>query len=210
VPQLYYITDRQICPIPLLDNIKRAIEAGVDFIQIREKDLSARELLSLARSAREMKRGHETRILVNDRLDVALAADLDGIHVSQNSIPAHQIHDKLTKPDFLIGVSTHSLEEVKAAQSQRANFATFGPVFFTPSKAAYGEPVGLGALNKVCEFVRIPIFALGGVDKNNYLECLLNGASGVAAIRLFQDQDISIPKIVDEIKRLKIGMNERG
>ena len=208
MPQLYYITDRQICPIPLLDNIKRVIEAGVDVIQIREKDLSARELLSLARSAREMKRGHETRILVNDRLDVALAADLDGIHLSQNSIPAHQIHDNLVRPDFLIGVSTHSFEEVEAAQNQRATFATFGPVFFTPSKAAYGEPVGIGALKKVCQFVRIPIFALGGVDQSNYLECLFNGAAGVAGIRLFQDQDISIPKIVDQIKRFNIGMNE--
>jgi thiamine-phosphate pyrophosphorylase len=189
-----------------MDNIKRAIEAGVDLIQIREKDLSVRELLSLARSAREMTRGRDVRILVNDRLDVALAADLDGIHVSKTSIPAHQIHDKLAKPDFLIGVSSHSLEEIETAQNQRANFATFGPIFFTPSKAAYGKPVGLGALKNVCQSARIPIFALGGVDKNNYLECLLNGASGVAAIRLFQDPDISIPKIVDEIKRLKIGV----
>jgi len=203
VPHLYYITNRQVCPIPLLDNIKRAIEAGVDFIQIREKDLSARELVSLARSAREMKRGHETKILVNDRLDVALAADLDGIHLGQSSVPAQQIHDKLPKPDFLLGVSTHSLEEVGAARKHGANFITFGPVFFTPSKAGYGDPAGLEALKKVCQFARIPVFALGGIDEKNYLECLLNGASGIAAIRLFQDPDISIQKIAGKIKQFQ-------
>ena len=203
MPYLYYITDRQVCPIPLLDNIKRAIEAGVDFIQIREKDLSARELVSLARSAREMKRGHETKILVNDRLDVALAADLDGIHLGQSSVPAQQIRDKLPKPDFLFGVSTHSLEEVGAARKHGANFITFGPVFFTPSKASYGDPVGLESLKKVCQFARIPVFALGGVDKKNYLKCLINGASGIAAIRLFQDPDIPIQKIVGKIKQFQ-------
>lgn len=201
--QLYYITDRQVCPIPLLDNIKRVIEAGVDFIQIREKDLSARELLSLARSAREMKRGHETKILVNDLLDVALAADLDGIHLGQSSVPAQQIRDKLSKPDFLFGVSTHSSEEVEAARKDGANFITFGPVFFTPSKASYGDPVGLESLKKVCQFARIPVFALGGVNKSNYLDCLLNGASGIAAIRFFQDPDISIQKIVGKIKQFQ-------
>ena len=203
MPHLYYITDRQVCPIPLLDNIKRAIEAGVDFIQIREKDLSTRELVSLARSARDMKRGHETKILVNDRLDVALAADLDGIHLGQSSVPAQQIRDKLPKPDFLFGVSTHSLEEVGAARKHGANFITFGPVFFSPSKASYGDPVGLESLKKACQFARIPVFALGGVDKKNYFECLLNGASGIAAIRLFQDPDIPIQKIVGKIKQFQ-------
>jgi len=203
VPQLYYITDRQVCSIPLLDNIKRVIEAGVDFIQIREKDLSARELLLLARSAREMKRGHKTKIFVNDRLDVALAADLDGIHLGQSSVQTEQIRGKLPRQDFLIGVSAHSLEEAAAAQKCGASFTTFGPVFFTPSKAKYGTPIGLGPLKQVCQSSRIPVFALGGIDQSNYAECLLNGASGIAAIRLFQDPDISIEKIVRKIKETR-------
>jgi thiamine-phosphate pyrophosphorylase len=202
VPRLYYITDRQTCPIPLLDNIKRAIDAGVDFIQIREKDLSTRDLLSLARNARELKSGHQTRILLNDRLDVALAANLDGIHLGQSSVPTEQIHGRLPRQDFLIAVSTHSLDEVAAAQRHGASFVTFGPVFFTPSKVKYGNPVGLVALKEACQS-SIPVFALGGIDKSNYVDCLLNGASGIAAIRLFQDPGISILEMVGEIKRFR-------
>lgn len=203
MPRLYYITDRQICPIPLIDNIKRAIDAGVDFIQIREKDLSTKDLLSLARNARELKSGHQTRILLNDRLDVALAANLDGIHLGQSSVPIEQIHDRLPRQDFLIAVSTHSSDEVAAAQKHGASFVTFGPVFFTPSKAKYGNPVGLLALKEACQSASIPVFALGGIDKNNYAGCLLNGASGIAAIRLFQDPGISILETVGEIKRFR-------
>jgi thiamine-phosphate pyrophosphorylase len=175
----------------------------VDLIQVREKDLSARELLSLARSARDLKRGHETKILVNDRLDVAVAADLDGIHLGQSSVPIQQIHGSLSRRDLLVGVSTHSLEEAGAAQKYGASFVTFGPVFFTPSKAKYGNPAGLESLKKVCQLASIPVFALGGVDQSNYRDCLLHGASGVAAIRLFQDPGIPILKIAREIRRFQ-------
>jgi thiamine-phosphate pyrophosphorylase len=199
VAKLYYITDRQSCPIPVLDNIKRVIEAGVDFVQIREKDLCARELLSLAKAASQLKRGHGTRILINDRLDIALAADLDGVHLAQSSISTDWIYGKLSKPDFLIGVSTHSWQEAAAVQ-HAASFITFGPVFFTPSKAEFGSPLGLGQLKQVCQRAEIPVFALGGINLNNYAECLYNGASGVGAIRLFQDPDIAIEKLVREVR----------
>ncbi len=198
-PQLYYITDRHTCPCPLLDNIGRAIQAGVDFVQVREKDLPVRELLSLARTAGKMRTGSTTRILANDRLDVAFAADLDGIHLAQSSIPANQISDKLSRPDFLIAVSTHSWKEVRGVQDC-ANFITFGPVFFTPSKTKYGPPVGLEALKQVCDSSKIPVFALGGIDETNYAQCLMNGAAGIAAIRLFQNPNIAIEEVVRKIK----------
>jgi thiamine-phosphate pyrophosphorylase len=201
-PRLYYITDRNNYPLSLLDNIKRAIDAGVDFVQIREKDLPVRELLSLARIASDLKTGSRTRILINDRLDVALAADLEGIHLAQSSIPASRIRAKLSRPDFLIGVSTHSLEEVRAIQDCGVSFITFGPVFFTPSKSNYGPPVGLEALKDVCHSSRIPVFALGGIDQNNYVQCLISGAEGIAAIRLFQDPNLPIEKVVRKIKEV--------
>jgi len=196
----YYITDRKSCSVPLLRNIQAAIEAGVDFVQIREKDLHARQLFSLALKAREMALGCSTKILVNDRLDIAMAADLDGIHLGQSSFSPSQIRGQVSRPDFLVGVSTHSLEEVRQIQSGGTNYVTFGPVFFTPSKAVYGEPVGLKSLREVCQSSQIPVLALGGVNRTNYAQCLLHGASGVAAIRLFQDPQNSLREIVREIK----------
>jgi len=203
VAKLYYITDRQSCPVPILDNIKRVIEAGVDFVQIREKDLCARELLSLAKAASQLKRGHGTRIFLSDRLDIALAADLDGIHLGQSSISADRIHGKPSKPDFLIGVSTHSWEEVRTVQ-HAASFITFGPIFFTPSKAKFGPPLGLEGLKQVCQRAAIPVFALGGINPNNYSECLRHGASGVGAIRLFQDPHVAIEKVVTEVREWSV------
>jgi thiamine-phosphate pyrophosphorylase len=203
VPLAYYITDRKNCPVPLLQNIQLAIEAGIDFIQIREKDLTARELLSLTTRAQEMTMGCETKIIINDRLDVALASNLNGIHVGQSSIPAAEIRAKVLLEDFIIGISTHSLEEAQEAQRTGANYITFGPIHSTPSKVIFGRPVGLQALGEVCQFSTIPVLALGGIDRHNYRESLFHGAAGIAAIRLFQDSSCSLKKIVREIKEFQ-------
>ena len=200
MPWVCYITDRKSCPIPLLQNIKLAIEASVDYIQIREKDLSARELFYLAKEVRALAREHKTKVVLNDRLDVALAANLNGIHLGQQSIPPDQIRSRLVRQGFIIGVSIHSFEELGQAQNQGADYVTFGPVFFTPSKAIYGEPLGIKALKKITQSARVPVLALGGVDRRNYKECLRNGASGIAAIRLFQNPADNLNEIVQEIK----------
>jgi thiamine-phosphate pyrophosphorylase len=183
----YYITDRKSCPVPLIDNIRWAVEASVDFVQIREKDLPARDLFALSVQAAALAREHSTRILVNDRLDIALAAGLDGIHLGQSSIPPRVIRQRVSAPEFLIGVSTHSLEEIRAIENQEVSFVTFGPVFHTPSKAPYGAPVGLEALGQAVLASPIPVLALGGVDGVNCRLCLSKGVAGIAAIRLFQD-----------------------
>lgn len=183
----YYITDRKSCPIPLIENIRHAIEASVDFIQIREKDLSTRELLSLAVQAAALANGHKTRLLVNDRLDIALTARLDGVHLAQSSVGSCLIRGWMSSSEFLVGVSTHSIKEIWQAEDQGASFVTFGPIFHTPSKAQYGEPLGLAALQEAVQEARIPILALGGIDSNNYQDCLAQGVAGIAAIRLFQD-----------------------
>ncbi|HEX5000139.1 MAG TPA: thiamine phosphate synthase [Terriglobia bacterium] len=158
--------------------IARAISEGVDFIQIREKDLSARELLELAVRARSRAEGSRARVLVNGRLDIALAADLDGVHLPANGLPPPRVRPFVRT----LGVSTHSVEEAIAAQQAGADFVFFGPIFETPGKS----PVGISALRAVTAVVRIPVLAIGGITIANTPEVLAAGAAGIAAIRLFQ------------------------
>jgi thiamine-phosphate pyrophosphorylase len=199
-PWTLYITDRKSSGLPLLACIQRAIEAGIDLIQIREKDLPAQELFWLALKAREMAEGCCTRILVNDRLDIALAAGLDGVRLGGSSLPAHGIRSALPHQDFLIGVSTHTVDEVVIAAGQGATFVTFGPVFFTPSKAVYGVPRGSEMLREAAQSASIPVVALGGITAKNFRMCLDQGAAGIAAIRLFQDPACDLNELVRKIK----------
>jgi len=139
----YCITDRRTCDVPILQQVQRAVRAGIDYLQIREKDLSARELLSLAMKAQKITAGYATQILVNDRLDIACAANLQGIHLGQTSPPPNVIRAQVSRKNFLIGVSTHSVEEVRQAIQNGADYVIFGPVFSTPSKLRFGPPRGL-------------------------------------------------------------------
>jgi thiamine-phosphate pyrophosphorylase len=137
--------------------------------------------------------GARPRIIVNDRLDVAFAARADGVHLGENSLPPSEAK-QLVRPlqreeDFLIGVSCHSLEAAKFAERSGADYLFFGPVFDTPSKAAYGPPQGLYRLAEVCRSVSIPVLAIGGIALANCAACFSAGASGIAAIRLFQDAE---------------------
>ncbi len=196
----YYITDRKSCPIPLLENIRHAIEASVDFIQIREKDLSTRDLMSLAVQSATLASGYKTRGLVNDRLDIALTARLDGVHLAQSSVGSRLIRGWMSSSEFLVGVSTHSIKEIRQAEDQGASFVTFGPIFHTPSKAQYGEPLGLAALQEAVQGARIPIIALGGIDSKNYQDCLTQGIAGIAASRLFQEPSGFPKSLVESVR----------
>jgi thiamine-phosphate pyrophosphorylase len=195
--QLYYITDRsQIQSSSLEAAIVRAIAAGVDWVQIREKDLPARGLLTLTEAAVEnARRAGHTRVVVNDRLDVALAASADGVHLGTRSMPADLVR-KLAPPEFAIGVSCHSLEDAQAAEAAGADYVLLGPIFPTPSKLRYGPPLGLAQLRAVTSRVSIPVFALGGITADHVALCRHNGAAGIAGIRIFQDCDS-----VDELAR---------
>ena len=205
VPVLCYVTDRQaLSKAPerdaseaLLDKIREAAAAGVDWIQIREKDLSGKECAALTSAAIERAlatpagKPGRTRILVNDRLDVALSQPAGGVHLGENSLPvekARKLADsRIRSEDFLIGISCHSVEAAAAAAHGGANYIFFGPVFATPGKAAYGAPQGLARLAAVCRAISLPVVAIGGVTLDNAAHCLSAGASGIAAIRLFQD-----------------------
>jgi thiamine-phosphate pyrophosphorylase len=176
--------------------------AGVDWVQIREKDLSAKELAVMTRQlllhiaqrpAAPAQR--PLRVLINDRLDVAVAERVGGAHLGEHSVPVSEAKRflqatsavQLPPEGFLIGASCHSLQAAQAAARDGADYIFFGPVFATPSKAAYGAPQGLDRLSEVCRAVSIPVLAIGGITLQNAASCLAVGASGIAAIRLFQD-----------------------
>jgi thiamine-phosphate pyrophosphorylase len=162
----------------------------VDWIQIREKDLETSPLSALVRQAVDATRGTHAKILVNDRLDVALAAGAAGIHLGETSLPVGALAEwrrSTGRAEFQIGVSCHSTEAACVAERDGADYIFFGPVFATPSKAAFGAPQGIERLRGVCASVRIPVLAIGGVNLENAPFCMEVGAAGIAAIRLFQE-----------------------
>lgn len=176
----------------LLEKIRDAAAAGCDFVHIREKDLSAKALLQLAREAVSVTRAAEcVGVVVNDRLDVAIAAGAAGVHLGGSSLAAGDVtrwcHAGHAPTDFLVGVSCHSFEEVVAAEQGGASYVFFGPVFDTPSKRSFGLPQGLQRLREACRAVKIAVVAIGGVNEKNAAECMKAGAAGIAAIRMFQD-----------------------
>lgn len=208
-PLLCYVTDRRTLgvakPAESLTALTRKIEevaaAGVDWVQIREKDLPASALTSLTRQALGIaakvsaKRASAFCVLVNDRLDVAIAERASGVHLGEKSLPVADakrlvesaVRKQVVDSSFLIGASCHSIETARAAQHDGADYIFFGPIFATPSKAAFGAAQDITRLAEVCRVVAIPVLAIGGITTDNADSCLQAGAAGLAAIRLFQN-----------------------
>lgn len=173
--------------------------AKIDLIQIREKSLSTNVLYKLSSKAADITRGSSTKLLVNDRADVAAAAGADGVHLASSSLPANIVRQTFGA-EFLIGASTHSLEEASAAARCGADFVVFGPVFDTLSKRQYGKPLGLAELSKVTsQLAPFPVLALGGVTTNNVADCIRAGVAGIAAIGILNDR-LQLDRIVNEIQ----------
>jgi thiamine-phosphate pyrophosphorylase len=167
-------------------------------VQIRERDLSAREIFYVAKAIADSSAGARTQILVNDRADIAQSAGA-GVHLRADSLSVDVVRAAFGT-DMLVGVSTHTYSELSEAEKSGADFAVFGPVFETASKKEYGEPVGLEALRKVTAHLTIPVFALGGLNLSNFREALDAGAAGIAGISMFSEtQDLG--SLVATIKR---------
>jgi thiamine-phosphate pyrophosphorylase len=178
---LYLITDRAAAPRPPADVVEECLAAGLRAVQVREKDLEARDLLALADTLREATRRHGARLVVNDRADVALAAAADGVQRTHASLPVSALRE-ITPPGFLIGASVHAEAEAREAAAQGADFIVFGPVYDTASKRRYGPPQGLAALEAVAGAVGRPVLAVGGLTPGRVAEVLAAGAAGVAVI----------------------------
>lgn len=188
--KLYLITDRRSTKKPLPEAVRLALEGGVRAVQLREKDLTIRELLTLADELRKITKEFGAKLFINDRVDAAVAVDADGVHLGRQSIPASAVR-KIVGNRMLIGVSAHNLEEARQAETEGADFITFGPVFETPSKAKFGPPVGLEALKTAKNLLKIPVFSLGGIKSGNIDRVLGTGADGVAMISaIFAAPDI--------------------
>jgi thiamine-phosphate pyrophosphorylase len=186
----------------ILDQIEKAVAAGIDLIQIREKRATTRLLFDLVLEAARLTRGSNTRLLVNDRADVAAGAGADGVHLTTQSLDAGTIR-RTFGADLLIGVSTHSLHEARTARDQGADFAVFGPVFETESKRGFGPAKGTRALSDVVrELQDYPVLALGGITPANADDCLAAGAAGIAGISLF-DQPDSFDKLSARFMKMK-------
>jgi len=207
-PLLCYVTDRRGFAGPpeawekvLLAKIEQAAKAGVDWIQLREKDLSGKQLSALAGEATGI--AGASAILINDRLDVACAVKAGGVHLGEHSLPVGEakrfIAERVGEGNLLVGASLHSLEAAIQAENDGANYVIFGPVFATPAKAGFGAPQGLPSLRKVCAKLKIPVLAIGGITLENARECLEAGATGIAAIRLFQ-QASDLPAVVKQLR----------
>jgi thiamine-phosphate pyrophosphorylase len=183
----------------ILKQVSAAVTAGVQLIQLREKHLPVQVLFELTATVVSIARESSTRVLVNDRADIAAGAGADGVHLTTRSLTPDLIRNAFGA-QLLIGASTHSVVEAREACKQGADFAVFGPIFPSPSKAKYGAPLGLEKLSEAArELTPFPLIALGGVSLENANECLLAGASGIAGITLFGDPN-TVSTTVEKLK----------
>jgi len=204
---LYLITDRKLLTphSSLLTAVEDTLKGGVKAVQLREKDLNTRELLELAYKMRELTKKYHAKLFINDRVDIALAVDADGVHIGQKSIPAHAVK-KIVQDKLIIGVSTHSLEEALEAERDGADFITLGPIYETPSKLKYGKPIGVDTLKRVKSKLSMPVFGIGGIKLDKVREVKETGADGIALISaILASKDIR--KTTEDFLRL-LNQNE--
>lgn len=192
IPKLMLITDGKLETNSItLNKVFSACHNGLPAIQLREKTIEARRLWELANMLRKITLDHGIFFSINDRVDIALSVDADGVHLSEGGL-SPQIPKKL-KPSLIVGVSVHSLEMGRRAEQEGADYVLFGPIFQTPSKIAFGKPQGLENLKEIAHNLSIPVLAVGGITPVEINCCINAGAYGVAAIGAFmQSEDIKM------------------
>ena len=175
------ITNRNICETKLVDIISQAIDGGVETVQLREKDLNTVELYDLASEIREITKKRGVNLIINDRVDIALAVDADGVHLGWQSLNI-EIVRRMIGRDKLIGFSAHNLQEAEKAENCGADYITISPIFDTAYKDYFIKPLGTEEIGKIREQIDIPVIALGGINENNVSSVLENGADGIAVM----------------------------
>jgi len=192
IPRLYLITDRTLFADEesFYKAVRSALQAGLKAVQLREKDLPAGRLIQMAYKLQELASGFQANLFINERVDIALCVKAAGVHLGQSGIPPSAIR-KIADNKLMIGVSTHSIQEAITAQTEGADFITYGPVYETPSKIKYGSPVGLASLKETTSRLNIPILGIGGINIENAKDVIASGAVGIALIRgILNNKDI--------------------
>jgi thiamine-phosphate pyrophosphorylase len=200
--RLFLVTDRhQTNGRPLVPLLQRVLTVAAPAIQLRERDLSAKELVMLAREVQALTASRRSQLLINDRIDVALALEGVGVHLRSNSLPV-PVARRLLGVGRLLGVSVHAVEEAVQAESQGADYIIFGPIYETPSKQMFGSPLGIRTLEKACRTVRIPVVGIGGVTASRAHELRQAGAFGAAVITAIlgaADVESATHKLLDAV-----------
>ncbi|MDD5772424.1 MAG: thiamine phosphate synthase [bacterium] len=195
--RLCLVTDRNLSKYPLINAIEEAVSSGIDMVQLREKDMQTKEYFELARQIKIICKKYSALFIINDRIDIALAVEADGVHLGWKSLPFHIARHLLGK-EKIIGLSAHSKDEAVAAQEKGADYITLGPVFPTASKNGLIEPLGCNIFSDIRKSVRLPVFAIGGIKENNIGEIIKAGANGIAVISAILQAD----NIKETVKRL--------
>ncbi len=198
------ITDRKACGKKLSDIVEQAVEGGVGTVQLREKDLSTRDLHSLAKEIRAITEKKGVNLIINDRVDIAIAVDADGVHLGWQSLEVGVVRSMIGR-DKLIGFSAHSLQEAESAENSGADYVSISPVFDTVNKDYFIKPLGVDEIGNIKEQINIPVIALGGINKNNVNDVLNNGADGVAvisAILLSDSPEQTSTRICKEMRKI--------
>jgi thiamine-phosphate pyrophosphorylase len=203
--RLLIVTDRrQTNGRPLVPLLQRVLTAVAPAIQLRERDLSARELVTLAREVQALTASHRSQLLINDRIDVALALEGVGVHLRSNSLPV-PVARQMLGAQRLLGISVHAVEEAVQAESQGVDYIVLGPIYETPSKQMFGPPLGIHTLEKACKLVRVPIIGIGGVTAARAREMRRAGAFGAAVITAIlsaTDVESAASELLDAVTRV--------
>ena len=192
---LYLITDTSIAGLTHSQIVRKAISAGVQTVQLRDKRITRRELFKEAVKVRKLTLQHKVKFIMNDYIDIAMAVRADGVHLGQDDMPIEEAR-RIVGKKMIIGISTHNLNQAIKAQDQGADYIGFGPMFQTSTKDA-GSPKGLRLLEKICNKIKIPVVAIGGISSENIREVLDAGAAACAVISAIQSGDIKV-----NVKRL--------
>lgn len=179
--ELYLVTDRGLSKLPFYEMIEKAVEGGVTVVQLREKSLSTREFIEEAIEVKKILEGRGIPLIINDRVDITIAVEADGVHLGNEDMPV-ELARKILGKKFIIGASAGSVEEAIEKERMGADYIAVSPVFPTPTKPDAGQPLGLDGVREMKKFIKVPLIGIGGINRENVVEVIKSGADGVAVV----------------------------